>query len=147
MAEKACHVFGSTTQVGLTQVLGGYQTMLQLAAFLIIALGLAHSVLGERYILVRLLRRSDLPKILGSSDFTARTLRFAWHITTIAWFGLAALVFAASQGELNSQNALRIIGYTAFASGLLPLVITRGKHLSWLVLFAIGGLALNASAT
>ena len=23
MAEKACHVFGSTTQVGLTQALGG----------------------------------------------------------------------------------------------------------------------------
>ena len=120
--------------------------MLQLAALLIVALGVAHSVLGERYILVRLFRRTDLPKIFGSSDFTVRTLRFAWHVTTIAWFGLAALVFAASQGDLSSQNALRIVGYTAIASGLLPLVITRGKHLSWLVLFAIGGLVLNASA-
>ena len=120
--------------------------MLQLAALLIVVLGLAHSVLGERYILVRLFRRSDLPKIFGSSDFTLRTLRFAWHITTVAWFGLAALMWAASQGELGTQSALQIIGYTAVASGFLPLVITRGKHLSWLVLFAIGGLALNASA-
>ena len=115
--------------------------MLQLAALLIVVLGLAHSVLGERYILVRLFRRSDLPKIFGSSDFTLRTLRFAWHITTVAWFGLAALMWAASQGELGTQSALQIIGYTAVASGFLPLVITRGKHLSWLVLFAIGGLA------
>jgi hypothetical protein len=120
--------------------------MLLLAVLLIVVLGLAHSVLGERYILIRLFRRTDLPKIFGSTDFTVRTLRFAWHITTVAWFGLAALVFAASQGEISSQSVLRIIGYTAIASGLLPLLVTRGKHLSWLVLFAIGGLALSASA-
>ena len=80
--------------------------MLQLAAFLIVVLGLAHSILGERYMLVRLFKRSDLPKIFGSVDFTIQTLRFAWHITTVAWFGLAALVWAASQGELSSQSAL-----------------------------------------
>ena len=120
--------------------------MLQLAALLIVVLGLTHSILGERYILTRLFRRVDLPKVLGSTDFTKQTLRFAWHITTVAWFGIAALVLAASQGQLNSQTALRIIGYTAIASGLLPLVFTRGKHLSWLVMFAIGGLALKASA-
>ena len=120
--------------------------MLQLAALLIVVLGLAHSILGERYILVRLFRCSDLPKIFGSADFTVQTLRFAWHITTVAWFGLAALMFSASQGQLSSPGAVRIIGYTAIASGFLPLLLTRGKHLSWLVLFAIGGLALTASA-
>lgn len=120
--------------------------MLLLAAFLIGALGLAHSILGERYILVRLFRRTDLPALFGSADFTIRTLRFAWHITTIAWFGLGALVFAASQGRLNPQSAMQIVGYTAITSGLLPLIFTRGRHLSWLVLFAIGGLALAAGA-
>jgi hypothetical protein len=120
--------------------------MLQLAAILIIALGVAHSVLGERYILVRLFRRPDLPKLFGSADFTIQTLRFAWHITTVAWFGLGVLLFAASRGPLNSQSTLQIVGYTAIASGLLPLFFTRGKHLSWLVLFAIGGLAIIAGA-
>jgi hypothetical protein len=123
---------------------GGHPAMLQLVPVLIVALGLAHSVLGERYILVRLFRRTDLPKIFGSSDFTMQTLRFAWHITTVAWLGLAALVFTAGQGELDAASALRIVGYTAIASGFLPLVITRGKHLSWMVLFTIGGLVLNA---
>ncbi|WP_344760089.1 hypothetical protein [Luteimonas lutimaris] len=37
---------------------------------------------------------------------------------------------------------LQIIGLTFVASGALPLLITRGKHLSWLVLFVIGGIAL-----
>ena len=120
--------------------------MLQLAALLIVALGLAHSALGERYILTRLFRRTDLPKIFGSEDFTRQTLRFAWHITTVAWFGIGALVFAASQGRLTSQAAMQVIGYTAIASGFLPLIHTRGKHLSWLVMFAIGGLILTATA-
>ena len=46
-----------------------------LAAVLCFAVGLAHSVLGERYILVRLFRRTDLPKLFGGTEFTVRTLR------------------------------------------------------------------------
>lgn len=37
---------------------------LYIAAFLAFAIGLAHSILGERYILIRLLRRDNLPKLL-----------------------------------------------------------------------------------
>jgi hypothetical protein len=66
--------------------------MLYTAALLSVVLGLAHSVLGERYILVRLLRDKNLPKLFGGTAFTAHTLRFAWHITTLAWFGFAALL-------------------------------------------------------
>ena len=120
--------------------------MMQLAAILIVALGLAHSVLGERYILVRLFRRADLPKIFGSTQFTAQTLRFAWHITTVAWFGFAALLLQIGQGQLTSSSAAEVVGFTAIASGILPLIFTRGKHLSWLVLFVIGGISLFWSA-
>ncbi|MBV6413778.1 MAG: hypothetical protein OMOMHJEC_01597 [Xanthomonadales bacterium] len=120
--------------------------LLYLAAFLAVALGIAHSVLGERYILVRLFRRENLPKLFGSTEFTTRTLRFAWHITTVAWFGFGALLLHAGRGDLTSSGTLRIIGVTFILSGLLPLFITRGKHLSWLVLFAIGGIALWGAA-
>ncbi|MGY1424134.1 hypothetical protein [Lysobacter sp. A289] len=116
--------------------------LLYLAAFLAVALAVAHSVLGERYILVRLFRRDDLPKLFGSSEFTIRTLRFAWHITTVAWIGLAALLVHAGRDDLSTSGVLRIIGATFVASGFLPLLFTRGKHLSWLVLFTIGGIAL-----
>src|SRR5690554_887493 len=115
--------------------------LLYFAAVLAVALGVAHSFLGERYILRRLFRRDDLPKLLGGSEFTTRTLRFAWHITTVAWVGFAALLVHAGQGDLNTSGTLYIMGATFIVSGLLPLVLTRGKHLSWLILFTIGGIA------
>ena len=49
--------------------------MLLFAALLILVVGGAHSYLGERYILIRLFR-GPLPKVLGSEEFTRRTLRF-----------------------------------------------------------------------
>lgn len=121
-------------------------TLLYLAAFLAIALGIAHSVLGEKYILIRLFRREDLPRLFGSAAFTTRTLRFAWHITTVAWIGFGALLVHAGRGDLTPSGTLHIIGATCIVSGFLPLVITRGRHLSWLVLFAIGGIAFWCAA-
>ena len=58
------------------------------AAALAVVLGIAHSYLGERFILVRLFRRADLPKLVGSAELTKQTLRLAWHITTVLAFGL-----------------------------------------------------------
>lgn len=117
------------------------EKLLYLAASLVVALGIAHSTLGERHILVRLFRRDNLPKLFGGTEFTVRTLRFAWHITTVAWFGFGALLLHAGRGDLSTSGTLRIIGATFIASGFLPLLITRGRHLSWLVLFGIGGIA------
>lgn len=119
---------------------------LHAAAVLVFILGLAHSVLGERFILVRLFRRDDLPKLFGSAEFTTRTLRFAWHITTIAWWGIAVLLWRAASGDLSRESVLTVLGYTMILSGVLPLVITRGQHLSWVVLFLAGGLMLWSTA-
>ena len=120
--------------------------LLYLAAFLAFTLGIAHSVLGERYILVRLFRRNSLPRLFGGTEFTARTLRFAWHVTTVAWFGFGALLLLAGSGDLTTSGTLRVIGVTFIASGFLPLCLSRGRHLSWLVLFSIGGIAFWSAA-
>lgn len=114
--------------------------MLYVAAVLIAALGIAHSILGERYILRRLFRRG-LPKLFGGDEFTKRTLRFAWHFTSVLAFGMAALLVQLS-GPVSSPALAATIGWTMVVSGLLPLFHTRGRHLSWLVLFAAGGLCL-----
>lgn len=121
-------------------------TIFHAAAILLFLLGLAHSALGERYILVRLFRRDNLPRLFGGTAFTTRTLRFAWHITTVAWWGMAVLLWqAASGGDLGRSAVLTVLGWTMLLSGVLPLVITRGRHLSWIVLFLVGGLALWAA--
>ncbi|OEZ58122.1 hypothetical protein [Duganella sp. HH105] len=116
--------------------------LLYFAATLAVALGLAHSILGERYILIRLFRRDNLPPLLGGTAFTIGTLRFVWHETTVALWGFAALLVQLAQGSLTAATAAQTLGWTLVAAGLLPLLLTRGRHLSWLALFVIGGIAL-----
>ena len=113
---------------------------MSVAAALILLLGAAHSVLGERYILIRLFRRSDLPRLFGGTAFTTRTLRFAWHLTTVLAWGLAALLWQLGHGIADPRSLAKTLAVTLLASALLPLAITRGHHLSWLVLLLAGGL-------
>jgi hypothetical protein len=118
--------------------------MLLLAAILIFFTGVAHSYLGERYILIRLFRRQDLPRLFGGTAFTIGTLRFAWHLTTVAWWGFAYLAFVASQGTLSTDQVLATLGGVALVSAAFPLYFTHGRHLSWIVFLLVGVLALLA---
>lgn len=108
-------------------------------AVLAIVMGAAHSVLGERYILIRLFRRPNLPKLFGSDDFTVRTLRFAWHMTTLAWWGFAALlcIYGSRAGDEAARLALAAIAATFLASAVMAFAGSRGKHLAWIVFLAI----------
>lgn len=118
--------------------------MLIAAAALAVFIGLVHSILGERFILIRLFRQ-PLPPLFGSDDFTKKTLRFAWHITTLAWFGLAAIILHINGVSTDRTVILQIIALTFGLSALLALVASRGKHFSWLVFGAIAVLCLMAS--
>lgn len=123
------------------------ETMFYIAAFLAIAIGCVHSFLGERYILVRLFRRNDLPKLFGGTKFTVRTLRFAWHITTVAWWGFGAVLVLLARQAASVQNLSFVLAVTFLLTGAITLVISRGQHLAWLVFFFIGGVCLYAAAT
>lgn len=111
------------------------------AAALTVFIGAAHSYLGERYLLIRLFRREDLPRLAGSVEFTKQTLRLAWHITTVLAFGFAALLFVLANGTLESAVVAKIIAVTIGSSGVVSLLFSRGRHLSWIVFFAIAVLA------
>ena len=115
-------------------------TTLLIAAALIVLVGGAHSYLGERYILIRLFRKADLPRLFGSDTFTRRTLRFAWHITTVAWLGFAALLLQLARGPQNLTLAQTgsILSLTSFASAATAAVGSRGRHLSWIAFAVIG---------
>lgn len=120
--------------------------MLVLAAALCFAIGLVHSVLGERYILVRLFRGSRIPHLFGSDLFTRRTLRFAWHLTTVAWWGLGVLVWGLSREPADARQLIVDTVIVVFAiSGAMALVGSRGKHLSWVVFWVIAGLVYMAA--
>ena len=115
--------------------------MLVIAVFLIVFIGLAHSVLGEKFIIKRLLKRDNLPKIYGSDDFTKRTIRFAWHITTLTWFGLAAICLFLANPETLSIDSIKLsIAITFAVSGLISLYFSKAKHFSWPVFLLISAL-------
>lgn len=112
--------------------------MLLSAVGLIVLIGFAHSYLGERYILSRLFRR-PLPELLGSDEFTKNTLRFAWHITTVAWLGFAVILLQIHGGPLSRAGVLGAISGVFGISALVALAASRGRHLSWLV---FGGISI-----
>ncbi|WKZ81818.1 MAG: hypothetical protein QY307_06855 [Acidimicrobiia bacterium] len=125
---------------------------LVVAAVLLFAVGAAHSWLGERHILIRLLRRTDLPHLFGGDAFTKSTLRFAWHLTTVAWFGFAwvLLLLAAEIGTDSPSTAVLVftpyeaparigdaVAATFATSAVITAVATRARHLAWLVFAAV----------
>lgn len=121
------------------------ETALYVAAALTLAIGVAHSYLGERYILIRLFRRDDLPRIMGSSELTMRTLRFAWHLTTIAWWGLGAILVLLASAPVSASAIGVVVGVTFLVHSCVALVASRGRHLSWVVFLAIGIIAIVAA--
>jgi len=115
--------------------------MLLVAVVLTVGIGLVHSVLGERYILTRLFRQ-QLPKLFGDDWFTKQTLRFVWHLLTVAWYGFAALMFQLYAGTPSKSELLNTIGVTFAVTGLIALIASRAKHLSWIVFGAISVICL-----
>lgn len=92
-------------------------------------LGVAHSVLGESGILKPLFAAEwsiDTPRWA-----TDRILRFAWHLTSITWFAIAAVVIGA--------DLFVTMGIMSLASAALIFVMLRG-HLAWPI-FLLAGLA------
>ncbi|KXF81934.1 hypothetical protein [Enterovibrio coralii] len=115
------------------------------SALLLFLVALAHSYLGERYILIRLFRRDNLPKLFGSDDFTKRTLRFAWHLTSVAWLGLAAVAIALAQPELSRTLLAQIIAITFAIHFFVALFGSKGKHRSWIVFGSVSLMMFFAS--
>lgn len=121
------------------------ESLLYAAAVLILIISLVHSVLGEKYIIARLLRRDNLPRLFGSDVFTRRTLRCAWHLTTVAWLGFAAILVAMARPALDTSTLGVIIGLTFLLHFLIAIIGTRGKHLSWIVFLGIAVCAVIAT--
>lgn len=119
--------------------------MLQIAATLLFLIGLIHSYLGERYILIRLFRNGKIPHLFGSDFFTKGTLRFAWHMTTIAWWGFAWLLLAVASNSDIQQAVLQTVTVVFLLTGVLAFGFTKGRHISWLVFWSVAGLAYYTS--
>lgn len=103
----------STAKVRLIKVsaISVDNVMLYIGSILLVLIGFVDSILGEKYILIKLFRRDKLPQLLGSDWFTKRVLRLAWHLTTIVWWGLAGVLYLhAGSGATTETEVLFITG-------------------------------------
>ncbi|HEV2674486.1 MAG TPA: hypothetical protein VGV37_08090 [Aliidongia sp.] len=114
---------------------------LLVSAGLTVLLGIVHSGLGEARIIGPLLAPESRTGLLAKSAFARGILRFAWHLTSIAWWGMAAILAACALAVPALPAALTAISATLAVSGLIVLAMSRGRHLAWPVFLAAAGLA------
>ena len=100
--------------------------LLYVAAIVIVIISITHSVLGELRIFPRLFASDKV------SPFIRSIVRWAWHITSLAWIGFAYLLFAIAMGHTPDAVALsRIVAVVFGLTGVVTFVTTRGRHIAW----------------
>lgn len=94
------------------------------AAVVLTLIAIAHSVLGERELLRPLFRAKwDVGVPRWAAE---RIFRFAWHLTSVAWLGLAAALLGVS--------AVDATALVCVSSGAIIFFTLRG-HLAWPLFF------------
>lgn len=106
-----------------------------ISAILLFLIGVAHSYLGETKLFTPLFQLDFFKPKRGL--FAKQTLRFVWHVLTIAWWGFAALLLLMACGALPMPIIAKTISIAFFIHFLISLIVTRGKHLSWVVFLLI----------
>ncbi len=122
-------------------------TILYIAAFFAFAVGIAHSYLGERRILLPLIKRGNLPKIRGSEEITAKTIRIAWHATTVLFWVVGVILIFLARNALDFHSMSAILAGTFLPLGILSLIASRGRHVSWLPFLIIGAACMYAATS
>ncbi len=112
-----------------------------IAGMLAFAIGVVHSALGEKYVVVPLCGE-NCPPLGKSRTFMRQIIRFGWHLTTVLFWGFAALLINMSLASRGILTARAIVGWTFFAAAVVSVVGTKGKHYSWVVFAVIAGLVL-----
>lgn len=121
-----------------------------IAGTLCFILGLFHSILGEYLIFKNKRKTGNLVPTKVNTELKERHLRIiwaTWHLSSFFGWCIGAFLIKTSldQNELDFELTNFIINSTAltmFASSLLVLIGSKGKHPGWIVLILIGILLL-----
>jgi hypothetical protein len=120
--------------------------LLYCAAALAALTAVVHSAVGERRILGPVLDAGEPgPRIL-KSPLARSILRFAWHFTSISWLAVAAVfvILAGLPAPVQTRAIVIVLGGSFVLMAVISVAISRGRHIGWPLLAAIGLTALAA---
>jgi len=118
--------------------------MAQLFLFLAVAATLltafAHSFFGEKRLIQPIIASKHGVMM---NDLAQQVIRMAWHLTTLLWIIQAWLLLReAMRPESMDETLILVIGLFYVFVGLFDAIVTRGKHIGWPLLTAIGVFSL-----
>jgi len=113
-----------------------------IAAILTLLMAITHSLMGEKYFLVQLFQRDYPPELMGAK-FVNRTIRIAWHLTSISWAAAGIILIVLALNPVMPMGGIfaRIIAVCFLLSALLSAIGSHGRHLSWIIFVLIAVLA------
>jgi hypothetical protein len=97
------------------------------AGMISIAAGLIHSWLGERKLLGPVLAS------MAEGSVARRVLRFAWHLTSLAWAAVGAILvaLALSPPDRLGFSVLLIVTVLLWLNGLVSFLAGGVRHIGW----------------
>ncbi len=110
------------------------------AGMISILAGLIHSWLGERQLLGPVLAS------MAEGSTGRRVLRYAWHLTSLAWAAVGAVLvaLALSPPDLLFFFVLLIVTVLLWLNGLASFLAGGVRHIGWPVFCAGAGAATLA---
>jgi len=112
------------------------QVFLVAAAVATLVTAFTHSYFGERRLIGPLVASNAG---IMSHLLAKQVVRLAWHLTALLWLGQALLLLREAYAPATPDRALvGGIGVLYLGAGLFDAVYTRGKHIGWPLLTAIG---------
>lgn len=120
------------------------------AGVLLIAIGLIHSILGERIIFRRMRAQGMIPTQGGNllREPHVRILWATWHMASImGWFIACVLFWLAlpSSSNVHTSFLAKALIITLLASSALVLIGTKGRHPGWIGLLVAGVLVASGA--
>jgi hypothetical protein len=113
---------------------------LVLAALSTLLTAFAHSYFGEKRLIGPLVAAADG---VMRGRLAQQVIRLAWHLTSLLWIAQALILFrAAADTQYFDRSVIGGLGGFYVGIGLFDMVITRGRHIGWPLLTAIGIFAL-----
>lgn len=120
--------------------------LLFVSAGISVLIAVLHSYLGEKRILPRLLANAG-SMFRGDPALMSSILRWAWHLTSLAWITLALILVAMTRVPADVRTLpVAIIAGCLALSGLVCILTTHGRHIAWpFFMFAAATAAWAAS--